>query len=80
MPAFIFVSVGRSTRSRALEPVTYSLERFTRGEKRPAGKVVKPHPIMTLISTTSGNLIEDGGAVVPKNLKTRKSRHDVYYI
>lgn len=72
MPAFGFVSVELSTRSAAWEPATYSLLRFTKGEKRPAGKVVKPHPIRNLIDTTNGSVIEDGGSVVPKKLKTKQ--------
>lgn len=39
-----------------LLPVTHSRMRFTKGEKMPAGKVVKPHAVSSLnISSSSNN-------------------------
>ena len=56
-------------KTAVLAPVTHSLSRFTKGEKIPAGKVVKPHPVSSLTSTTSSNGQEDGGVLARPNRK-----------
>ena len=53
------------TRSAALEPATHSFVRYTKGEKIPAGRVVKPHPRRYLVSTISRVGNEDRGWLFP---------------
>lgn len=53
---FGFINIEPSERNTAeLDPLTHSLTRFTKGEKIPAGKVVRPHPVSSLINVTSSN-------------------------
>ena len=52
------------TQQRTCTLVTHRLTRLTRGEKTPAGRVVKRHPSRSLFKTTRSNRHVNGGSLL----------------
>ena len=64
------------TQQRTCTLVTHRLTRLTRGEKTPAGRVVKRHPSRSLFKTTRSNGHVNGGSLLaPANREN--PRHEL---